>query len=107
MVCGTDPVRRKTEDKPLLVWHILNGMTKDSGQTAPGDDTPASALSGSVVPGVPHGWDSGRKACCVSHDQTLLATGTWGARQIEGIQVKVEARRHLPSQLFRRMTQIL
>jgi len=46
-----------------------------------------------LTPDAPHGWESGTDTCCVSHDQTLFAIGTWWARQIEGIQVKVEARR--------------
>lgn len=46
-----------------------------------------------LTPDAPHGWDSVTDTCCDSHDQTLFAIGTWWARQIEGIQVEVEARR--------------
>lgn len=82
---------------PQPVWHSLEW---DVECGAASSQRRCSCLSFPVIlltPDVPHGWDSGRKTCCVSHDQTLFAIGTWWARQIEGIQVKVEARRHLPS----------
>lgn len=95
------------QGKSLLVWHHLGWMTEGNWQTTPTDNTPASAPSGSVDSRCSPWLEIREETCCVSHDQTLFAIGTWWARQIEGIQVKVEAWRHLPSQLFWRMTQIL
>lgn len=93
-----------------LSWYgtVLNGTTEDSRQTTPAGDFPASVPNGSADSRC-FPWLGLREenVLCDSHDQTLFTTGTRWARQIEGIQVKVEARRHLPSQFFWRMTQIL
>lgn len=90
-----------------MVWHSLGWDERPVGRLLQQMTLLPQFPMVLLTPDVPHGWDSGRNTCCVSHDQTLFTTGTWWARQIEGIQVKVEARRHLPSQFFWRMAQIL
>jgi hypothetical protein len=83
MACGTDPVSRRTEEKPQLVWHSLEWDDGADGMVSrmlPQMTFLPQFLMVLLTPDVPHGLHSGRKTCCVSHDQTLFTTGTWWAR---------------------------
>lgn len=78
----TGHVSRKTELKPQLVWHSPSQLGR---HRAAGRLLLESALLPRLpvvllTPDAPHGWDSVTDTCCVLHDQTLFAIGTWWAR---------------------------